>query len=58
MFCMFGVKWVMPRMVVESLHCLRGQLGRYCCGEMWKVIPLYLMWCLWRERNVHTFEGC
>lgn len=26
----------------------------YCNGEFWKIIPLFLMWCIWRE----TFEGC
>jgi hypothetical protein len=23
---------------------------------MWKMIPLYLMWCLWSERNTRYFE--
>lgn len=26
----------------------------YCSGEFWKIIPLFVMWCIWRE----TFEGC
>ena len=25
--------------------------------EIWKVVPLCLMWSSWRERNLHTFEG-
>jgi hypothetical protein len=23
---------------------------------MWKMVPLCLLWCLWRERNYRNFE--
>ena len=26
--------------------------------EIWKPIPQCLMWCIWRERNARSFEGC
>lgn len=27
----------------------KGLLGKHCSGEIWKVVPLRLMWCVWRE---------
>jgi hypothetical protein len=23
---------------------------------VWKMVPLYIMWCIWRERNDRRFE--
>ena len=37
--------------------CWKGSFGKSSNGEIWKAIPLYLMWCLWRERNARCFEG-
>jgi hypothetical protein len=48
----------MPRWVIDLLACWQGRLGRHQHVEIWKAIPHCLMWCLWRERNVHTFEDC
>ena len=25
---------------------------------IWKVVPHWLVWCLWRERTARSFEGC
>jgi len=25
---------------------------------IWRMAPLCLMWCIWRERNAHSFEDC
>ncbi len=25
---------------------------------IWKVVPHWLVWCLWRERIARSFEGC
>jgi hypothetical protein len=54
---MFGVHLVMPRTVRDLINCWPGALG--CCrhAEIWKIVPHCLMWCIWRERNLWTFEG-
>jgi hypothetical protein len=56
-FCLFGVDWVMPRGVLDMLSCW-SRLSRRVNGAIWSMIPHCLLWCLWRERNARTFEGC
>jgi hypothetical protein len=31
-------------------------LGKHS-SDIWNIVPLYLMWMLWWERNQRTFEG-
>ena len=42
--------------MVDLLTCRQGELGRHRHIEIWKAVPHCLMWCLWRERNMRTFE--
>jgi hypothetical protein len=56
-FSMFGLSWVMPRRVMDLLHCWPG-LTKQKAGDIWRLIPNCIMWCLWRERNSRCFEGC
>jgi hypothetical protein len=56
-----GLSWVMPSSVKELLACWYsggggGGGGRTRSAVVWKMIPLYLMWCIWRERNARCFE--
>ena len=51
-FVLFGVYWVMPRSVMALFDCWLGSLGRH------QNVPHCVLWCLWRERNASTFEGC
>ena len=55
-FRLFGVSWVMPQSVVGLLACWLGQFGRHRNGNIWRIIPHCLMWCLWKERNSRCFE--
>jgi hypothetical protein len=57
-FDLFGVSWVMPRTAVEALACWQGSFGRHPNFPIWQVVPHYLMWCIWRERNGCIFEDC
>ncbi len=55
-FGMFGVQWVMPRTVLELFCGWMGKLGRHNSLLVWNMVPHYLVWCLWRERNTRHFE--
>ena len=52
----FGVSWVMPCQVRLLVDCWQGGLGRQRNSLIWKAIPHCLMWCLWRKRNLRSFE--
>ncbi len=54
---LFGIFWVMPRDVIDLVNCWNGNLGKSKAGKIWKMIPQFLMWCLWREQNDRTFNG-
>jgi hypothetical protein len=54
-FSRFGMSWVMPRRVIDLLACL-WSLGRPMSATVWKMTPICLFWCLWRERNNRSFE--
>ena len=46
----------MPLSVVELFACWQGRFGRHRNRVIWKVVPLCLMWCIWKERNSRYFE--
>jgi hypothetical protein len=54
-FSRLGLCWVMPSSVRELFACWwTGGCTR--SAVVWKMIPLCLMWCIWRERNARCFE--
>jgi hypothetical protein len=53
---LFGVTWVMPGRMKECLGSWRRQRGNRTVLQIWRVVPLCVMWCLWREMNVRSFE--
>ncbi len=57
-FAMFGIAWMMPATVRDLFDCWLGKMGKYPIHTIWRAVPHCLMWCLWRERNLRTFEGC
>jgi hypothetical protein len=54
-FCSFGINWVLPGMVVDLFFGWKNEFGKHSY-DVWNLVPLCLMWTLWRERNWHTFE--
>ena len=54
-FLTFRVHWVLPRQVVDLLFGWHNWFGKHH-SHIWNLIPLCLMWTVWRERNLRTFE--
>jgi hypothetical protein len=54
-FSQFGLCWVMLDSVRELFACWWSS-GRSRSVVIWKMIPLCLMWCIWRVRNARCFE--
>ena len=54
-FLMFGVQWVMPSTIVSLLFAWRNWLGNYT-SNVWNMVPMCLMWLVWKERNAQTFK--
>jgi hypothetical protein len=51
----FGISWVLPQTVAELLFSWWNGLGRHT-SDVWNLVPLCLMWIVWKERNSCTFE--
>jgi hypothetical protein len=54
-FARFGLCWVMPRSV-KDLFASWWSSGHSRSAVVWKMVPLCIMWCIWRERNARCFE--
>ncbi len=54
-FYSFGVTWVLPGRVKELMFGWRNWFGKSSL-KVWNLVPLCLMWTLWWERNLRTFE--
>ncbi len=46
----------MPGPVADLLFGWWNWLGKQC-SDIWNLVPLCLMWTVWKERNRHTFEN-
>jgi hypothetical protein len=54
-FAQFGLCWVMP-CSVKDLFASWWSSGCSRSAVVWKMVPLCIMWCIWRERNARCFE--
>ena len=54
-FRSFGISWVLPRSVADTLFDWWNRFGKHS-SSIWNLASLCLMWCIWRERNLRTFE--
>jgi hypothetical protein len=53
---LFVVEWVMQQMVLELLTSWGTSCGYGPVKEVWRLVSLCLMWCIWWERNARHFE--
>ena len=52
----FGNQWVMPSSVASLVSCWSNWLGK-SASDIWNMVPGYLMWVVWLERNRRSFEA-
>jgi hypothetical protein len=45
----------MPRRVVDLFACWR-KASRSRSATVWKMVPICICWCVWKERNLRCFE--
>ena len=57
-FYLFGIQWVMPHTVLELFEAWQGKFAWHRHIDVWRLVPHCLIWCIWRERNARSFEGC
>ena len=55
-FSLFGVSWVFPSLVKETLLGWRGSFVGKKRKAMWQVCLLRLFWSVWKARNRIAFE--
>jgi hypothetical protein len=51
----FGVCWVFPNSITDLLYGWFNSFGKPD-SIIWNLVPLCLMWTIWRERNHCTFD--
>ena len=51
----FGLSWVIPRSILDLLFGWWNWLGKHS-SQVWNLVPLCILWCIWKERNWLTFE--
>ncbi|RVX23098.1 putative ribonuclease H protein [Vitis vinifera] len=50
-------KWVFPNSVKEVLSSWKGSFVGRKRKKVWKSIPLFIFWTIWKERNRLAFKG-
>ena len=55
-FIAFGLSWFIPRLIPNLLFGWWNWLGKHS-SQIWNLVLLFLLWCLWKERNRRTFES-
>ncbi|RVW68652.1 Flowering time control protein FY [Vitis vinifera] len=52
-----GVQWVFPNSVKEVLSSWKDSFVGRKRKKVWKSIPLFIFWTIWKERNRLAFKG-
>lgn len=55
-FNLFGIHWVLPSSTHDLLASWWIKTVNKDIKKIWKMVPHALFWCLWKERNLRTFE--
>ena len=52
----FRILWVQPKTILGLLFGWWNWLGKHL-SDIWNLVPLCLLWSLWKECNQRTFEN-
>jgi hypothetical protein len=52
-----GMSSVIPKRVVDLYDCRWSSSSRPRSVAVWKMVPMCLIWCLWREMNYRNFDN-
>ena len=55
-FALFGVQWVMPNSIKETILSWSGSFVGKKRKKAWNATPLCLFWTLWKDKNRRVFE--
>ena len=53
-FEVFGIRWVMPKIVSSLLLAWRNWFGKHL-STIWNMVPECIMWFVWLERKIPAF---
>ena len=48
----------MPHKGIGLFESWQDMFGWHRNIVLWRLVPHCLLWCIWRERNARSFEGC
>ena len=54
---LFGAQLVFPETVKEAVISWKGSFVGKRREKIWRSIPLFIFWTVWKERNRLTFRG-
>ena len=54
---LFGAQWVFPETVKEVITSWKGSFVGKKRKKIWRSIPLFIFWTVWKERNRLAFRG-
>ncbi|XP_028106251.1 uncharacterized protein LOC114305367 [Camellia sinensis] len=53
----WGVEWAIPKIVEGLFHWWSGRNFQKKEKWLWRVVPLVVLWSLWKLRNEYVFNG-
>jgi len=55
-FSLIDISWVQSSNVKDVLAAWRRRLKKCWVHGIWKLIPIAIWWCTWKERNHRIFD--
>ena len=57
LFSLFGVSWMLPSLVRETLYSWHGSFMGRKTKTVWHITTLCLFWIVWKKRNSRAFDN-